>query len=232
MRRDPDKHPKLTERYVLGELNESERSAFEEHLFDCDDCAEDVILADSMIEGLRAHGGKKNELSRLSLFWAWLTTAPLRPIGIAAMAACALIVAPLALYQNLVTLPGLRHEIALRDRPLALAAATLRRPTRGTGKALPLTADARALVVAIELPPGARDKSLAAEVRNAAAPLPPAIPSFAVAPPAAGEPLTLRLPTASLAPGAYDLVIEEQPREQNAGGAFELARYPFTIERR
>lgn len=43
-----------TERYVLDEMTDEERDAFEEHYFECAVCAEDVRTAISLREGLAA----------------------------------------------------------------------------------------------------------------------------------------------------------------------------------
>src|SRR6202040_1349443 len=42
------------ERYLLEEMSELERHAFEDHYFSCADCAEDVRLGALMREGARA----------------------------------------------------------------------------------------------------------------------------------------------------------------------------------
>lgn len=43
-----------SERYMLDEMNESERDAFEAHYFDCADCATDVTAGARMQDGVRA----------------------------------------------------------------------------------------------------------------------------------------------------------------------------------
>jgi hypothetical protein len=45
---------KLTERYILGELDASENGDFEEHFFECSLCAEDVRLASRLVANLKA----------------------------------------------------------------------------------------------------------------------------------------------------------------------------------
>ena len=45
---------KLTERYILGELDASEIADFEEHFFECSLCAEDVRLASRLVANLKA----------------------------------------------------------------------------------------------------------------------------------------------------------------------------------
>ena len=41
---------KMTERYLLDELDPQRRDEFEEHLFDCRDCAEDVRAGARFVE--------------------------------------------------------------------------------------------------------------------------------------------------------------------------------------
>jgi hypothetical protein len=43
-----------TERYLLGEMPDGERDAFEEHFFDCPDCADDVRAGGLVQDGVRA----------------------------------------------------------------------------------------------------------------------------------------------------------------------------------
>jgi Putative zinc-finger len=45
---------KLTERYILGELDASEIADLEEHFFECSLCAEDVRLASRLVANLTA----------------------------------------------------------------------------------------------------------------------------------------------------------------------------------
>lgn len=46
-------HGKVLERYLLGELSDTERSAFEEHYFSCAICAEDVVSATKFLDNAR-----------------------------------------------------------------------------------------------------------------------------------------------------------------------------------
>jgi hypothetical protein len=48
-----DDHNKLTERYILGELPDAQAEEFEEHFFDCEQCADDVRSELTFVEGLR-----------------------------------------------------------------------------------------------------------------------------------------------------------------------------------
>lgn len=116
---------KLTERYLLHELNDEARGAFEEHYFECSECALDVRAGSEFVESSRiilALPSKTPSTARRAPdkpvghgwfthdwfgqdFFGWL-----RP-GYAA-AALALLIAVVG-YQNLVTLPrlhGMLHQ--------------------------------------------------------------------------------------------------------------------------
>ena len=42
------------ERYLLGEMTEAERFAFEAHYFECQDCADEVVTGEQLAAGSRA----------------------------------------------------------------------------------------------------------------------------------------------------------------------------------
>ena len=98
---------KASERYLLGELSELERFAFEEHYFECRECAEDVRAGAAMARGIRALAREgTREVAASPRWWkGWM------PVLAPSMAACAL--ACIAGYQALVTIPGLRAPQAV-----------------------------------------------------------------------------------------------------------------------
>ena len=133
------------EQYLLGEMTPDLRDAFEAHLFDCPDCAEDLRIADIFVEEAKAQlpslttssaapltvaaaspaspvntGLKSPAASTWDAWFQWL-----RP-SFAAPAFAALIL--LIGYQNLVTFPALRHSAG---QPHLLASVTLHGATRG-----------------------------------------------------------------------------------------------------
>ncbi len=96
-------------KYVLGELSQVQRDEYEEHYFDCAECAVDIkalaTFADTTREVLRQE--RANEFARelVPARAGWLRW--LRPVFTApAFAALLLIVA----YQNTVTIPQAREE--------------------------------------------------------------------------------------------------------------------------
>jgi hypothetical protein len=154
------------EQYLLGELTPDLRDAFEAHLFDCPECAQDLRIADIFVEEAKVQlpslttdsvapltiaaadldspintGSKSSAGSIWDAWFQWL-----RP-SFAAPAFAALIL--LIGYQNLVTLPALRHSAS---QPHLLASVALHGATRGAdhqqiaadpsqGLALPVTLD-------------------------------------------------------------------------------------------
>ena len=110
---------RATEKYLLGDLPTDQREAFEDHFFECTECAQDVkataVLIDNARSVLREAPVPARELqpARQKAWWGWLQPA----WGLAAAAAILAVVG----YQNLVTIPHLKTEMAaapLRRRSL------------------------------------------------------------------------------------------------------------------
>src|SRR5437660_2218684 len=118
-------------KYVLGELSQVQRDEYEEHYFDCAECAVDIkalaTFADTAREVLRQE--KANQLAKEALpaRGGWLRW--LQPVvAVPAFAALLLIIA----YQNTVTIPQARNTSS-RAVPEVYGQSFLLRPsdTRG-----------------------------------------------------------------------------------------------------
>jgi hypothetical protein len=109
------------EKYLLEELSPEDRAAFEEHYFGCGECALDLRTAAAFI----AHARK--ELARpvvvpLKQPKPNIFSSLLRPVfAVPAMAAMALVIG----FQNIVTVPQLRQEVAVASQPQILPSVTL-----------------------------------------------------------------------------------------------------------
>lgn len=109
------------DRYLLNEFTPEERSAFEEHLFDCPICGERVSQGAIAIDNLRAvfeHDRAKqlSEASRLprNTGWlGWFRTPALIP-SVAALALAAVVT-----YQSSVTIPALVRPQVLSNIAIA-----------------------------------------------------------------------------------------------------------------
>jgi len=99
------------EKYVLGEFSPNLRDEYEEHFFDCAECAVDVkaiaTFADVSREVLRAETEKLAEKKAVPVGAGWLTW--FRPvIAVPAFAALLLIIG----YQSFVTIPKAKEAAA------------------------------------------------------------------------------------------------------------------------
>jgi hypothetical protein len=95
----------MAERYLLGELNAGEREAYEEHLFSCDTCFEQVKAGTEFVSHLRRMGPEPVTVA--PGFMARLMTSLRQPLTIVA---CALLacVSGLSVYQRGI-ISGLRQ---------------------------------------------------------------------------------------------------------------------------
>jgi hypothetical protein len=193
-----------SERYLLDEMSELERHAFEEHFFSCADCAEDVRTADLMRAGAREAGQKQPLAFQPRRQRFWTVAAPW-----AAAASLALVMG----YQ-FVSRPGF-------DQPYALEPTTLRPASRGADSVVRLDADDRAVALAIEADAPAGAPNWFYELRNAAG---RQVAAGRVPVQAQGTPLLLLVPASVLSPsGRYVLSLSDRE------GAPPLTEYQFVV---
>jgi hypothetical protein len=196
-----------SERYLLDEMTEPERSTFETHYFSCIECADDVRAGALMRDGVRAgllgnHAAQKNVHNmRASAAWRRKTEGPRRWYQSAAIPwAAAATLAVVAGYQTLVVPPG-----RALSEPVALAPITLRPASRGQEPKIPLARDG-AVALAVDLN-SAVSGEIPYAIRTAAG---AQVASGAVRTPLAGAPLLLLVPSSTLrTPGRYILTIAD-----------------------
>jgi hypothetical protein len=96
----------MAERYLLGELNAGEREAYEEHLFSCDACFEQVKAGTEFVGHLRRMGADEHVADGARSRWPQFLHGLLRPAPVFGLAACML--AGVSLYQNMITIQMLK----------------------------------------------------------------------------------------------------------------------------
>ena len=237
------------EKYVLGELTPELREEFEEHYFDCAECAADLKalmtfvgasrevlrerpeLADTREEAVA--GAKTKETPRRGWFGAlW------NPLAGAALAALAAIV----VYQNFVTIPALKSGPGLLEQanpkmtefviPVAQVFATsarLQGATRGGGELQKVTVKAgEAFALDFDFTPSAEFTSYAGMLQDAAGHV---IESFTVPGTERNKELHVAIPGGKVSAGEYALVIAGigGGAEKNPG-ANVVQRIPFAVE--
>lgn len=223
---------KASERYLLGEMSRHERDMFEEHYFECVQCAEDVRTGTAFVDNARSvfreeaplldeqeeDRGRRGQAGRARVLRdhgaGWLSEW-LRPSSLVPMAA-AVSLAFITSYQSLVTLPALKKMAV----PAMAAPAVLAQATRGE---LPVVAVSDSGgPVAVSLYTNAPARQLTFEVRSAE----DAVVHSGNGPaPAPGAPLVVFLPPASLnKAGTYRLVLRGESGNQ-------LGEYRFAVDR-
>lgn len=122
-----------TEKYLLDELDTDSRDRFEEHLFDCQDCALDVRAAVTFVEqskaalaepeagALRVPGEVRARRNQLGRWFSWFRPAWVVPVF-------ALLLATIG-YQHFVTVP---HLIKAANQPEITPWVSVNVSTRGS----------------------------------------------------------------------------------------------------
>lgn len=214
---------KMTERYLLDELNPEQRDQFEEHLFDCPECALDVragaafveqsktILAASMPETAAVRAADPAPPKRG--WFAWLRPA----FAVPALAALLVVVG----YQNLVTYPRLQQAL---NQPQVLPWASVNLGTRG-GIPTPIAASrAEGFNLFVNIPPDSRYQSYKLDLYNPAGKLEW---SRTIAATSAEDARSIYVPGANRQPGVYKLAVHGIT---SAGETSELSGSPVALQ--
>lgn len=219
-------HMKATEQYLLGELSIDQREAFEEHFFDCAECAVDVKAAAELLDNARAVlretpvPARQYQPAKQAAWWAWLRPA----WGLAAAAAVLAVLG----YENLVTIPHLKTELAASNTPQAITSLDFASAgTRAGGEThFRIPAD-KPFSIYVDIPASDSFASYTAAVETSSGQQKFAVP---VTLDQAKEPVQILLSAKTLPPGDYALVIRGVGVGQPTPAAAEVARYPFVVE--
>ena len=207
------------ERYLLDEMTEVEKHAFEDHFFDCNDCAQEVRQGERIREEVRAAGESrrraKNSQPRTSNVVEFNKQPKWRRASTVLPWAAAATFAMTAGYQSLVVVPGLRQAIA----PQPLSPVMLREATRGTLPVVTVAAGQRFITLGIDVMNASTANvtydlldAAGNEILSGRTPLPPS-----------GAPLYLLIPADELVrPGRHTLIV----RDPASPGA-ALGEYAF-----
>jgi hypothetical protein len=222
------------ERYLSGELPEDVRDQFEEHYFDCVECASDLkALATFLTAGrmvLEEEVAAKvpprlPEVERAGWF-GWL-----RPlVAVPAIAALAAIV----VFQNAVTIPALKQPT--RTAPVAQAYTSsyrLQGTTRGEGISTVSVRPNESLAFDFDFTPTETFPSYQGLLLDDSG---GTLLKFHLAGDLANKEVHLALPAGLLHPGKYSLVLrgvrdaEGRLASGSAPGGNEVERIPFAVE--
>ncbi|MFY9977836.1 MAG: zf-HC2 domain-containing protein [Candidatus Sulfotelmatobacter sp.] len=213
----------MTEKYLLGELDADVRLEFEEHFFDCPDCALDIragalfveqsklVLAEKSVAVLPGLPAAAPVPARVG-WLAWLRPAFAAPV-------LALLLAVVG-YQNLITYPHLRQAL---HRPQVLPFAVVNVGTWGSGEQTISTRFGEGFLLFVRIPPNGYS-SHTAEFYNPAGKLEwslaiPAVPGQ--------DQWPVQVPGANRESGTYILVVRALTSE---GQSKEVGRASFELQ--
>ena len=212
MNHNEAKQQMAAERYLLNELTPDAREAFEEHLFDCPECALDLRAGVAFVDEAKIQLPKlapyapeplpvRVRPARVKREWwlSWLQPAYAVPV----FATMLLFIG----YQNLFVLPGLRETAS---QPQLLTWAPLHGSTRGVP--LAITADRKhGVALPVELPQQPSPGAYASYSFGLIDPQGKAAWTGSVAAPSdeasEGQRLSLAIPGAMLRNGTYTVTI-------------------------
>jgi|HubBroStandDraft_4_1064222.scaffolds.fasta_scaffold14496_3 hypothetical protein len=195
---------KMTERYLLDELDPAARDEFEEHYFNCTECAADVQAAALLIERIRDGAISDPDVQVAPVppvrptppaWLAWLRPAFIVPI----MATLLAVVG----YQNLVTYPRLTRQL---NSPQVLAWAPLNLNTYGSEGPTITVQPGQPFLLLVRTPPSGPYSSYTAELYNPAGKLEWSL-AFATAASSQEDRLPLQVPGANREAGRYKLAV-------------------------
>jgi hypothetical protein len=223
---------KMTERYLLNELDPAVRDEFEEHYFDCSDCALDVRAGALFIEqskvALAEKSANKPELVSASLPVAW--PAPIEPGWLAelgrmlrpafAVPVLALLLAVVG-YQNLITYPHLQQAL---NAPQVLPWVPVNVGAYGSEGPVIKSAPGKGFLLFMRIPPNEGYSQYTAELYNAAG----KIEWSATVPATPGQDQwAIQIPTGTREAGSYILKVLGVPA---TGKSKEVGQASFELQ--
>jgi hypothetical protein len=205
------------EKYLLDELPPEVRDEFEEHFFDCQECATDLRATAGFIDAAKREFKVKpatvaGSKSRVVSIWpsalAW-----------AALAASLLVIA----YQNVVVYPRFKTEIAELKAPEILPQVSLvGGNSRGGQIPVATVGSGQPFLLLLDIPTEDRFSSYTCLLYSASGSLAWRVE---VSPQQARDTVSIRVPSAGKGPGEYTLTVQGNM----AGSPLDLAHYRFTL---
>lgn len=217
------------DRYWLGELAADEREQFEEHFFDCRECAEDVRAGAIFRANAKAVFRDEEKSQRVVTMQkseepaGWLAWLRLRPVMATSWGLASVLALTLG-YQSLVVIPRLNSQLAEATAPQSYKPFALRAATRGDVPVLELSGAGG--LIGLYAYPGTQDeyRSYRAEFGREAG-----LSQFSVlAPPPEkpGDPLGFSIFASRLPPGTYTMNLFGTDEH---GSTTKIGTYRFTV---
>jgi hypothetical protein len=209
------------EKYLLQELAPEVRDQFEEHFFDCQECATDLGATVAFMEAAKREFRLNPVPKPASVPKAKSVLASLRPvIAWSALAASLLVIA----YQNVVVYPHFKSEIAELKAPEILPSVSLVNGNSRGGQVPAVTVGAgRPFLLLLDIPTQDGFSSYTCLLYSPSGSLSWRVD---VSPQLAKDTVSVHVPSADRSPGDYTLVVQGKTDR----GAVDLQRYRFTLK--
>jgi hypothetical protein len=216
------------ERYLLREMSPLEEEEFELHYFECEECAlaveaGEVFIANTravLVDSEAASSEKIQSGERGPSFWNSLRLLWTEP-AFAFAAVAILILGALSLYQGLVQLPRLRHNL---DEARVLPAFQLMAASRGEPAQVTVAPGTRLFSVSVDIPPDVHFSRYICSLSSRGR----ILFSLSSEAPALGQPITILVPTKDLPPGGYELTIYGV--DADGRKSERISTFPFALE--
>ena len=214
------------ERYFLGELSPELREEYEEHYFECKECASDVKAAAAFADGARELFQKESRVEvtegqQLKGWFDWLRPA----VALPALAVLLLIVC----YQSFVTIPKLQRGAAvLKNEQNADFVSLIGANSRSEGTKVFQVHRDRPAILEVDVPASGQFASYLCQIRDPAG---RTIYENHVSAVDAKSTVHLIVPKGAFKAGEYGLVIlGEGSSPYYAGSQNELERLTFSVQ--
>jgi hypothetical protein len=204
----------MAERFLLGELSEDERDAYEAHLFDCQVCFAQVKAGTEFVSYLKRHNVEEPVPATAGPSWRRIVGHVFRPAPVLAFVACLL--AATGVYQNMTT-------IRMLKAPQVESRYVLTEQSRDGVKVISVSRNSR-IRLAIEFQPQKEFVSYETQIVNEDGKIKLTVP-FSAQP--SQDTIELSLYAGDLTPGKYFMLV--QAADQN-GATQELARDVFRLQ--
>ena len=213
------------EKYLLGELSPELREQYEEHYFECEECASDLKAAAAFTDGarelFRKERSQREGRVHVGGWLGWLRPAIAAP----ALAALLLIV----FYQRFVTIPKLQRQgVASMALQSADFVSLIGANSRSEGAKVFQVHRDRPAILEVDIPASGEFAGYICQLQDASG---RTIHQSHVSAADAKSTVHLFLPKGALKPGQYSLaVLGESSSPANASSRNEVERLTFSVE--
>jgi hypothetical protein len=216
------------ERYFLNELPAPQRAEFEEHFFDCRECASEVRITADFLDVARTEfrRGNLGSAAPRALRRSWLELFARPAVLTPAFGVLLAVIA----YQNSVVLPRFNGQIAQLRQPGVVATVSLIGGNSRGDAVAPISAPAgQPILLSFDIPATRSYPGYACLLIDASGAVVWRVP---VAPAQAQDTVSISVPAGALSAGDYTLVVQGLETQDGGGSqpkAAELARYQFVL---